>query len=369
MNYFLRLILKIDINLTSVKENLSIKDAIRAMDNGGIGFICVINNEEKVKGIVTDGDFRRAILNEIDLNEKIITITNQKYSYLREGYLNEQVEKIFQETIVRHIPIIDAEGTLKEIITEENFFGIKNRIKKKTEFLDCEVVIMAGGKGTRLDPFTRILPKPLIPIGDKTILEVIIDKFTNFNIDHFYVSVNHKAKIIKSYFEEIDPVYSITYIDEDKPLGTVGALKQLENKINKEIILTNCDIIIETDYSDLMKHHIKQKNDITIVASLKHYNIPYGICEIENGGNLVKILEKPEYDFLVNTGMYVIDPKVLKYIPENEFFHITDLIEKIKTSHKVSIYPISEKSWADTGEWVEYKKAVQKLNSGNYFDE
>lgn len=354
--------MKIDINLNLVSENLSIKEAIKVMDKGGLGFICVQNIEGKVKGIVTDGDFRRAILNEINLNEEIIAITNEKFTYLEEGYLKDQVEKLFQETIVKHIPILDTKGTLIEIITEENFFGIKNRIKKKNEILDCEVVIMAGGKGTRLDPFTRILPKPLIPIGDKTILEVIIEKFTEYKINNFFVSVNHKAKIIKSYFEEINPNYSIIYIEEDKPLGTVGALKQLENKIKKEIILTNCDIIIEADYADLMKHHIKQKNDITIVASLKHYNIPYGICEIENGGNLIKILEKPEYDFLVNTGMYVITPRVLKYIPENKFFHITDLIEKIKNSHKIGIYPISENSWVDTGEWAEYKKAINQLN-------
>jgi len=141
----------------------------------------------------------------------------------------------------------------------------------------------------------------------------------------------------------------------------VGALKQLEGAFSKEIILTNCDIIIETDYADLLKHHKEQNNDITIVASLKHYHIPYGICEIENGGQLVNIKEKPEYDFLVNTGMYVINPGVIKYIPENEFFHITHLIDRIKLTHRIGIYPISENSWTDTGEWIEYKKAVEKF--------
>lgn len=354
--------MKIDINLNLVSENLSIKEAIKVMDKGGLGFICVQNIEGKVKGIVTDGDFRRAILNEVNLNEEIITITNEKFTYLEEGYFKDQVEKLFQETIVKHIPVLDTNGVLIEIITEENFFGIKNRIKKKNEILDCEVVIMAGGKGTRLDPFTRILPKPLIPIGDKTILEVIIEKFTEYKINNFFVSVNHKAKIIKSYFEEIQPEYKIQYLHEDKPLGTVGALKQLEGYSNKAIILTNCDIIIEADYADILKYHNEKNNDITIVASLKQYKIPYGICEIENGGQLVSINEKPEYDLLVNTGMYIINPSVLTYIPENEFYHITHLIEKIKQSHKIGIYPISENSWVDTGEWTEYKKAINKYN-------
>ena len=147
-------------------------------------------------------------------------------------------------------------------------------------------------------------------------------------------------------------------------MGTVGSLKKLDGKLTKDIILTNCDIIIEADYSDLLNHHKEKCNDITIVASLKHYNIPYGICEIENGGQLVNIKEKPEYDLLVNTGMYILKPEVLKYIPSDEFFHITHLIEKIKITHKIGIYPISENSWIDTGEWVEYKKAIKQFNLG-----
>lgn len=349
-----------DINNYKVSSTSTIKNAIKKMDTGGIGFISVVNKINKVIGIVTDGDFRRAILNEIDLDEDIISIANKDFKFLNSGYSKDHVKQIFNETVVKHVPILDKNGILLDILTEEEFLGINK--KKGKEELDCTVVIMAGGKGTRLDPFTKILPKSLIPIGEKTILEIIIDKFTDFNIEHFYISVNYKAKIIKSYFEEINPTYSITYLDEDKPLGTVGSLKQLEGKLDKEIILTNCDIIIEADYADLMKHHTEQKNDITIVASLKHYNIPYGICEIENGGNLVRILEKPEYDFLVNTGMYVINPKILNYIPGNEFFHITDLIKKISKTHKIGVFPISEKSWIDTGEWDEYKKTVERMN-------
>lgn len=174
--------------------------------------------------------------------------------------------------------------------------------------------------------------------------------------------VNHKARIIKSYFEEISPDYELTYLYEEKPLGTIGALKQLEGKVEKEIILTNCDIIIDTDYSDLVKYHTENQNDITIVASLKHYNIPYGICETVNGGTLLSIKEKPEYDFLVNTGMYIINRMLLKYIPQNDFFNATDLVEKaIRKKEKVGIYPISANSWPDIGEMDEYKKALIKL--------
>jgi NDP-sugar pyrophosphorylase family protein len=224
-------------------------------------------------------------------------------------------------------------------------------------------VIMAGGKGTRLDPFTRILPKPLIPIGDKSIIEIIIDKFLKYQINHFIVSVNEKSKIIKSYFEELNPPYSISYIHEPKPLGTAGSLKYLDKKDCHSIIVTNCDIIIDADYADLVDSHLKDNNDITLVASMKQYKIPYGVCEIENGGALKTIIEKPEYNFLVNTGMYIIKTESLKLVPFEEYFHMTHLIEKVKAAGgKIGVYPISESSWIDTGEWEEYKNALKAFN-------
>ena len=185
------------------------------------------------------------------------------------------LEKIKEEILRRkivYVPVLDENKIITEFLIWDKLFN--GQIKRKTkEKLNIPVVIMAGGKGTRLDPFTRILPKPLIPIGNKTILEIIIDKFLEYQVDNFYLSVNHKAKIIKSYFEELNPDYKLKYLYEDKPLGTVGALKQLEGKIKENVILTNCDIIIDADYNDLYNHHIQNKNDITLVASLKHYNI------------------------------------------------------------------------------------------------
>lgn len=342
-----------------VPSTFTIKQAIKRMDEGGIGFICVIDENEKVIGVVSDGDFRRAILNEIDLNKKINLIANKLFKFVTLDEQKRGIEKIFKETCVKQIPVLDTMGKLIEVITVDEFYQIK-KTKFSKKRLHCEVVIMAGGKGTRLDPFTRILPKPLIPIGDKTIIEIIIEKFTEYQITEFFVSINHKAKIITSYFEEIQPDYKINYIHEEKPLGTVGALKQLEGYSNKEIFLTNCDIIIEADYCDILKHHKEKNNDITIVASLKHYNIPYGICEIENGGTLVNIKEKPEYDFLVNTGMYIISPLLLQYIPKDELFDMTHLIEKIiNLDFKVGVYPISERAWIDVGQLSEYKETIK----------
>jgi len=345
-----------------INKSASTKEAIKQLDRNLEKILFVVDEDNKLIGSITDGDIRRWILRDGDLSIEVEKICFQGTFFVQNDYNIDYIKKEIRKREISHVPVVNDDHTIVEILVWDKLFDEKIARKTKNK-LDAEIVIMAGGKGTRLDPFTKILPKPLIPIGDKTILEIIIEKFTDYSNMEFYISVNHKAKIIKSYFEEIQPAYKLNYIDEDKPLGTVGSLKKLAGKIEKNIILTNCDIIIDADYTDILEHHIKEKNEITIVASLKHYNIPYGICEIENGGTLIHINEKPEYDFLVNTGMYILKPEVLKHIPQNEFFHMTHLIEKIKSTHKIGIYPISENSWVDTGEWIEYKKAVEKLRS------
>ena len=180
---------------------------------------------------------------------------------------------------------------------------------------------------------------------------------------HFFISINHKAKIIKSYFEELSPSYSIEYIEETKQLGTIGALAFLTGKLSKPILVTNCDIIIDTDYNELLEFHLNNNYDISLVASVMQHKIPYGICEIENGGILSKFSEKPEYSFLASTGMYIINKSLLQLIPENTFYHITHLIEKVRgNGGKVGVFPISENSWFDTGEWQEYRKTLGRFN-------
>ena len=344
-----------------ISKNLSVKEALKKLDQNDEKILFIVEDDNKLVGSLTDGDVRRWILREGSINEKVGEVCFKKTFTIDVGYDIEAVKKEILQLQITYVPVIDSGKKIDEFLVWDKLFDEK--IKKKfKEALAAPVVIMAGGKGSRLEPFTKILPKPLIPIGDKTILEIIIEKFLEYRINHFYISVNHKAKIIKSYFEELENDYKITYLYEPKPLGTVGALKQLVGKIEGEIFLTNCDIIIDAEYSDILKHHRNNKNDITVVASLKHYKIPYGICEIENGGTLVKLKEKPEYDFLVNTGMYIINASLLNYLPTDEFYNATDLVEKVvNKGKKVGIYPISENSWIDTGEWLEYKKAVEKL--------
>ena len=223
---------------------------------------------------------------------------------------------------------------------------------------------MAGGKGTRMKPFTNILPKPLIPVGDKSMLEVIMDEYNLYFQSKFHISVNYKANLIKAYLEDFVVMYDISYVYEQIPLGTGGALKYLEGKIKRPFFVSNCDILIKANYTDIYNDHLIKNNDITIVASLIHYKVPYGVCEIENGGELKGMVEKPEYDFLVNAGMYILNPDILKLIPENEFYNITDLIDSVKSSGgKVGVFPVSENSYSDSGQWEEYRNMLNALTN------
>jgi len=346
-----------------VKNNSSIKKAIKQLDIGGLGFCAVVDNEDNVIGIITDGDFRRAILNGIDLTENVLKIANKQYEYLTSDYSKADAEKIFMSKInIEHLPILE-DGKLINVITEKDLItNVDLNSRKKINNL---VVIMAGGQGSRLEPFTIILPKALIPIGNKSIIELIIEKYLEFGMSNFLISVNHKAKMIKAYFEEQKGNYTIDYIEEDKPLGTAGVLKMLEHKIKEPFFVSNCDIIINDNYAKIYDFHINGNFELTIVASMHYHTIPYGVCEIDNAGALKRIIEKPETNFLVNTGMYILNPDITGLIPDDAFYNMTDLIDALQNQNrKIGVYPISEKSWIDIGQWEQYKNAVNSLKVG-----
>lgn len=348
-----------DIDQYKVSSTLSIRGSIKKLDDTGIGFIAIIDQSNKVQGVVTDGDFRRAVLTGISLDKPISEISNKNFISVSDGYTKEELENVFLNDIAQ-VPVIHH-GELKGIILRQNLPNISDENIGRPK-MNIPVVIMAGGKGTRLEPFTHIMPKPLVPIGNKPIIEIIMDRFAEFGVSEFYISVNYKANMIKAYFEEKPIANNIHYITEDFPLGTAGALKSVKGIINSTFFVSNCDIIIKSDYSKILSFHKAGKYDLTVVASMHHHTIPYGVCYVENGGDLKEISEKPEYDYLINTGMYVLEPSVLDYIPENTFYHITHLIEALKKNNlSVGVYPVYEKAWIDIGQWEEYKNSIKYL--------
>ncbi len=350
-----------DIRDILIRVGASVKDAMAELDRTAQKILFVVDDAGRLVGSLTDGDIRRWILAGGNIADDVEKACFKKTFFATKDYDSDALkDEIYKRKIVV-VPVLDDKRKVIEILRWDSLFGttIKRKIAEK---LTMPVVIMAGGTGTRLDPFTKVLPKPLIPVGDKTIIEIIIEKFLAHRVGHFYISINHKAKIVKSFFEELNPPYEITFLLEDEPLGTAGALKQLEGRLTGPVLVTNCDVIIDADYNDLEKQHLKDGNEITIVASLKHVRIPYGVCEIEKGGRLTRLSEKPEYNFLVNAGMYILEPETLRDIPGGRPFHITQLIETVLGRQgKVGVYPIRDSAWIDTGEWPEYRKAIERL--------
>ena len=218
---------------------------------------------------------------------------------------------------------------------------------------------MAGGKGTRLMPFTSVLPKPLLPINQKPTINHIIDRFSQYSIEKFFVTLNYKSEILKTYLKDISKINNITTIHEKKPLGTAGSLFLMKSKIRNDFFLTNCDTIINENYNDIYKHHKLKKNDITIVAASKKFKIPYGVCDITK--NNFEMKEKPEFKYSVNTGFYIISKNCLKILKKKQYLDFNYFLFKCKKHNKkIGIFKIKEKSWIDVGQMQEYKTNFNK---------
>ena len=342
-----------------LSPDASIKDALKQMDKVASKTLFVAR-DNVLLGSISDGDIRRAILRSISFDTKSSEIMNTSPFSLQEGFDAEQAKKVMLEKRFEAIPVLNKQKRITDILFWNQLLA--NQKKEYKNLSDVPVVIMAGGKGTRLEPFTSIFPKPLIPFGNKTIIESIMDEYNKFNIGSFYISVNYKARLIKTYLEESIPNYSFQYIEENIPLGTAGSLKLIADKVEKSFFVSNCDIIIKDDYAAIYDYHCNNNYDLTLVASARHYTIPYGVVKFKKGGALSSISEKPEFNFFVNTGMYILKPEVLDLIPANSFFHITNLINELsKNGGKVGVYPVSEKSWVDVGQWEEYNNALKEM--------
>ena len=345
----------------TVQPNITIRQAMKTLSQSGKKCLVIIDEKELLLGTLSDGDLRKAILKGAGVGDSIHGIFQSNPTLLVHGkYRIDEAKKIFTKNKFDLIPVVDRKGKLVDIIFWDAV--LKNEKDDHRKIMEVSVIIMAGGKGTRLEPFTKVLPKPLVPIHEKPVIEHILERFTDVGVTEFILSLNYKARILKAFFEELKPDFSIDFIEEKEPLGTAGSLKFIEDKFDKPFIVTNCDIIIKADYVSLYEFHQKNNYDITLVASAKEYIIPYGTCELNGDGHLSHINEKPKYDFLINTGLYVLNPDVLNFIPKDTFYHITHLIEDLKNSgKKVGVFPVDDDDWIDVGQWAEYNKAVNML--------
>ena len=348
----------IQINKFLGNESLSMVEAMQKIDINAKGISFIVTEDNVLVGTVTDGDIRRAIIKTGNLDLCVRDIMNYTPQSVRQGE-QKNAYTLLEQLQLNAIPVIDSDGILQDIIFRVSLSSIS---KEKENILQgVPIVIMAGGKGTRLYPYTKILPKPLIPMGDIPIVERIMERFNSYGSEIFYMTVNYRKNMIKSYLAE-QTNYNITFIEEEKPLGTAGSLKMLSGKVKHPFFVTNCDILINADYGEIYRYHIKTKNAVTIISALKSIEVPYGVIQSNGNGNVFALEEKPHLSYFINTGMYVLDPEYIEYIPENMFFHMTDLLEMLLNKRiPVGMYPISEESFLDMGEWEELQRMEQKL--------
>lgn len=346
--------MKMEIKDFLIEETTTVLKAMELLDKIAKKVLFVIKDKKLVASI-TDGDIRRWILKKGNLEANISNVANYNPKFIYEKN-KSKAKEYMRELFVDALPILDNNKQVISII-----FWTDEQVGTKSS-LDIPVVIMAGGMGTRLYPYTKILPKPLIPIGEIPIVEHIINRFYNDGSKDFFLIVNHKKNMIKAYFNEIEKNYSINYADEDTPLGTGGGLSLLKGKINSTFILSNCDILIEEDFNKIYEFHKKEKNLITMVCSLKNIVVPYGVIEIDENGQIENMKEKPKFSFLTNTGVYIVEPIVIEELEENMSIGFPDIIEKYKQlGEKIGVFPISEGSWMDMGQLDEMEAMIKLL--------
>lgn len=347
-----------DIKQYFVTSNTSVREAIKIIEATGKKVVFIVDVQERLKGIFTDGDIRRYILRNGDFTAPVSEAMNKEPVVFHE---DEEVKlhEYMKTSNMLVFPIVNDEGQLVRAV----FWDKQEGISAADMLTDnIPVVIMAGGKGTRLYPYTKILPKPLIPIGEIPIVEHIINRFKKYSCNNFYLVVNYKKNMIKAYFNEIEKSYNLNFVDEDKFLGTGGGLYLLKDRIDSTFILSNCDVIIEANYGSMYRYHKKQKNLITVVCAMKNISVPYGVIKLDEKGTIAGMTEKPELSFLTNTGLYIIEPEVIDSIKPGTFIHMPEIVQQyLEKGENVGVYPISEKEWLDMGQLEEMENMIKVL--------
>ena len=307
----------------------------------------VVDAEDKLIGALTDGDVRRGLLKGFAIDSFVDEIIQDNPRYITKGENNLQKIIEYREGDFRIVPVVDENHRVVNVI---NFRKIKS-------YLPIDAVIMAGGRGQRLQPLTDTTPKPLLKVGGKAIMEHNLDRLALFGIDDFWVSVKYLGEQIENYFGQgIEKNIKIEYVWENEPLGTIGAVSQIKNFEHDYILVTNSDLLTNIDYEQFFLDFIKQDADLAVLTIPYQVSIPYAVLETNNG--IVKSFkEKPTYTYYSNGGIYLIKKEVLKYIPQETFFNATDLMEElIKNNLKVISFPFSG-YWLDVGKHEDFEKA------------
>lgn len=345
-----------DLKNIIVSSNTSLKDSLKALNDGGIQALLVIDNKEEFKGIVTDGDIRRYLLKDGDLDALIGSVIKKESTVCMVEDENE-LKGIFKRKKINHIPILNKKNQIVALAMRTDLNN------KKYKNINSSIVVMAGGKGSRLAPLTNIIPKPLIPIGYSTIVEKIFDSFVNQGFNDFKLIINYKKELIRSYFNELEHSYNLEFLEESKFLGTIGGIKEFSNKLTDNFVVTNCDVVTDINYHKFFEHHVKKDAYISILGLKKSTKVPYGVLKLDKESNVEGLKEKPKQTHTIMTGIYIINKKVLDYIPSNVELGMDELIETLIANNKVVTSFVIKDGWYDMGQFSEYKKLLMHIDN------
>ena len=335
-----------------------ILDAIRIVDEAGLQIGLVVDDQRNLLGTVTDGDIRRGILRKLDLSESVSLIMNNAPQTVRKGAIKEDIMELMKRFQLHHIPIIDDAGRVIELETLDHLL---NANKQKSN----GVVLMAGGLGERMRPLTESIPKPLIHVGKKPILETILENFIEQQFCKFYFSVNYKSKMIMDHFGDGSQWgVEIEYLQEDKKLGTAGSLSLLNKDMNDPLIVMNGDLLTRVNFDSMLQYHRDHKSMATMAIRDYDFQVPFGVVNID-GSRITGIDEKPTHKFFVNAGIYVLEPEILDFLSPGAFKNMPDLFQDlINSKHNANVFPIHE-YWLDIGRFDDLDRAMYDIDN-NY---
>lgn len=337
---------------TIVKESTSILEVLQIIDKSSKQLAIVVDENKKLLGTISDGDIRRALLKNISLNEPVKNIYFKNPTVATINDSKEEIINICRTKKIHQIPIIDNKGSLIGLETLDELISKDNKPNK--------VILMVGGLGTRLRPLTENTPKPMLKVGNKPILQTIVEKFAEYGYINIIMCVNYKSNIIQDYFQDGREFgVNIEYILEEQRMGTAGALSLLKQKPTEPFFVMNGDLLTNVNFEHLHDFHFSTNSMGTMCVREYDFQVPYGVVNIKDS-KIISIEEKPTYKFFVSAGIYMLSPKVLDYIPQNKFYDMPTLFEKIISENKNAIsFPLRE-YWLDIGRIEEYKKANEE---------
>jgi len=346
-----------DLTHVVVREGVTLRQALEAMTRSGKQIVLVVDVDQRLVGVITDGDVRRAMLRGATLDAKVEDVVNRKPLTFPAGLPPAEALALMRERSVRHLPVLDADHRVLGLLRLEDLLAPPP--------LSARAVIMAGGEGRRLKPLTEATPKPLIAVGGKPLIEIMIERLRQSGIASVLIAVRHKADVIRNRLGDGSRLgVAIEYVEEPEPLGTMGALPLMRDRLDAPFFVVNADILTKCDFRAMWEYHRGLDCPaMTVGVSLHQVDIPYGEFTLHEG-RVTRVEEKPRKEFPVNAGIYVLDPLAIDLIPAGEYFDATEMIRALVGRGKIVAAYLIREYWLDVGRHHDLEKANRDMAEG-----